>query len=140
MYLPHPQPYLGDLFISGGPNATTSAIVDAIYAADGKEPCHEGADFVALHPDPRECIRAALAARADESARAAAPWCFLTYTHARLFSSSWTEVVSGELVGDLLGDKEQARACYYAFARRCAAELLTWLDTWHGPQKTGAAG
>ena len=37
-------------------------------------------------------------------------------------------------------DLGEARACYYAFARRCAAEILTWLDTWHGPQKTGAAG
>ena len=139
MYLPHPQPYLGDLFISGGPNATTSAIVDAIYAADDrKKPCHEGADFAALHPDPRECIRAALAARADESARAAAPWCFLTYTHVRLFGGGWTEVLAG--FDNLPDDKEQAHACYYAFARRCAAELLTWLDTWHGPQKTGDAG
>ena len=102
------------------------------------EPCHEGADFAALHPDPRECIRAALAARADESARAAAPWCFLTHTHARLFDGNWTEVLAG--FDSLPDDKEQARACYYAFARRCAAEILTWLDTWHGPQKTGAAG
>ena len=64
----------------------------------------------------------------------------MTHTVVHLFAGSGGCTLGFQRAGFRPDDKEQAHACYYAFARRCAAELLTWLDTWHGPQKTGAAG